>query len=258
MGYETLVVDREEGALRIKLNRPEVLNALSLKMLEELRTVLEGEAVEQAVRAVMLTGAGRGFCAGADLAGTEVAGGIGPLVERYYNPVVRALCGLDKPVIAAVNGVAAGAGMSLALACDMRLLSSDAAFALGFTRIALAMDASCSYFLPRLVGLGRAFELAYSGRKVAAQEALELGLGEQLFDASTFVEEAWAWVRSLAKGPTVAFAAVKEELYASHGNTLEAQLALEADAQDRASRTRDFAEGVRAFREKRQPSFEGR
>jgi 2-(1,2-epoxy-1,2-dihydrophenyl)acetyl-CoA isomerase len=257
MGYETLVVDREEGALRIKLNRPEVLNALSPKMLEELRAALEGEAAEEAVRAVMLTGAGRGFCAGADLAGTEVEGGIGPLVERYYNPVVRALCALEKPVVAAVNGVAAGAGMSLALACDMRLLSSDAAFALGFTRIALAMDASCSYFLPRLVGLGRAFELAYSGRKVDAKEALELGLGEQLFDASTFVEESWVWVRSLARGPTVAFAAVKQELHASLGNTLEEQLAFEAEAQARASRTEDFSEGLRAFKEKRAPSFEG-
>ncbi len=206
----------------------------------------------------MLTGAGRGFCAGADLAGTEVEGGIGPLVEGYYNPVVRALCALEKPVVAAVNGVAAGAGMSLALACDMRLLSSDAAFALGFTRIALAMDASCSYFLPRLVGLGRAFELAYSGRKVDAKEAIELGLGEQLFDASTFIEESWAWVKSLARGPTVAFAAVKQELHASLGNTLEKQLALEAEAQDRSSRTEDFSEGVRAFKEKRAPSFEGR
>ena len=160
MAFDYLKLDREGGALRIALDRPHVLNALSPAMLDELRQALEGPAAHDDVRAVLLTGEGRGFCAGADLAETSVDADISELLEGRYHPVVRALRALPKPVVAGVNGVAAGAGMSLALACDMRLLASGASFAVGFTGIGLVMDASCSYALPRLVGLGRAFELA--------------------------------------------------------------------------------------------------
>ncbi|HEX7021536.1 MAG TPA: enoyl-CoA hydratase-related protein, partial [Trueperaceae bacterium] len=191
-------------------------------------------------------------------ASTDVEGGIGLIVRDSYNPVVRAIASMPKPVIAAVNGVAAGAGLSLALACDMRLLSQDAAFALGFTRIGLAMDASASYFLPRLVGRGRAFELAYTGRKMPADEAMRLGLGETLLPSDGFQDAAWDFVKRLAAGPTRAFALVKQELAASATNGLEAQLELEAQAQQAASETQDMQEGVAAFTEKRTPLFRGK
>ncbi len=254
---ETLELTHQDAALRITLNRPDVLNALSLDLLGELRDALQEAAAADDVRAVLLTGAGRGFSAGADLASTPVDGNFEDLIETYYNPVVRAIATMPKPVIAGVNGVAAGAGMSLALACDTRLLSSAAAFAVGFTGIGLVMDASASYFLPRLVGRGRAFELTYTGRKVGAEEALNLGLAEQIVPAEDFAETAWALTRRLAQGPTKAFALVKEEINASAHHDLEAQLGLEAKLQEVASNTADVREGVAAFREKRAPNFKG-
>ncbi len=258
MAFDHLRLDREGDALRITLARPRVLNALSPAMLDELRQALEGPAAQDDVRAVLLTGEGRGFCAGADLAETSVDADISDLLERRYHPIVRALATLPKPVVAGVNGVAAGAGMSLALACDLRLLSSQASFAVGFTGIGLVMDASCSYALPRLVGLGRAFELVYGGRRVEADEALALGLGERILEADTFEEEAWRFVRELAEGPTYAFALAKRELRASLQHDLEQQLALEAELQGRAAASEDVREGVAAFQEKRLPRFRGR
>jgi len=255
--FQTLRCDREGAALRITLDRPRVLNALSPEMLAELREALELAAAPD-VRAVLLTGEGRGFSAGADLASTPVDADIEALLERTYHPIVRALAALPKPVVAGVNGIAAGAGMSLALACDMRLLSSQARFAVGFTGIGLVMDASCSYALPRLVGLGRAFELVYSGRRVDAEEALRLGLGERILAADGFAEACWDTVKTLAEGPTRAFALAKRELRASLQNDLEAQLALEAEMQGLAATSRDVREGVAAFAEKRRPRFEGR
>lgn len=258
MAFTNLRLDREGNALRITLDRPRVLNALSPEMLDELRQALEGPAAEEGVRAVLLIGEGRGFCAGADLERTPVDADIRELLESRYNPIVRQLSELPKPVVAGVNGVAAGAGLSLALACDMRLLSSAASLAIGFTGIGLVMDASCSHALPRAVGLGRAFELVYSGRRVQAEEALELGLGERILDAGTFAEEAWSFVRALAEGPSYAFALAKQELRASLQNDLEQQLALEAELQARAATSQDVREGLAAFREKRPPRFQGR
>lgn len=258
MAFEHLKLDRAGSALRITLDRPRVLNALSPAMLDELRQALQGPAAQDDVRAVLLTGEGRGFCAGADLAETSVDADISDLLERRYHPIVRALSALPKPVVAGVNGMAAGAGMSLALACDMRLLSSQAVFAVGFTGIGLVMDASCSYALPRLVGLGRAFELVYGGRRVDAEEALALGLGERILDAETFAEEAWTFVRTLAEGPTYAFALAKRELRASLHSDFEQQLALEAELQGKAAASEDVHEGVAAFQGKRPPRFRGR
>ena len=254
---KTLELTRDGALLRVSLDRPDVLNALTPELLTELRAALELAEADD-VRAVLLTGEGRGFCSGADLSATAIEGNAEEVVETFYNPVVRALINLPKPVVAAVNGVAAGAGMSLALACDMRLLSENAAFALGFSRIGLVMDAAMSYTLPRLVGPARALELAYSGRKVAAEEAKALGLGELILPAEGFAEAATEYTKRLAEGPTQSYARIKAQVAASLGNTLDAQLALEARLQGEASRTEDFKEGLRAFGEKRKPVFQGR
>lgn len=257
MSYKTLLVDTEDSACRITLNRPDVLNALSLELLSELQTALSKASEDKSIRAVLLTGAGRGFCSGADLASTSVSGNIGEIVEGCYNPVVRLIANMKKPVVAGVNGIAAGAGMSLALCCDVRLLSSEAAFALGFTGIALVMDASSSYFLPRLVGRSRALEMAYTNRKIGAEEAQQLGLGEMLIPAEQFEAQAWGMVKQLATGPTKSFGLIKQQINASPHNDLEGQLQLEAELQSEAARSRDAAEGVTAFKEKRKPNFKG-
>ncbi len=248
--------DRAGALLTVTLDRPEVLNALTPALLGELRDALR-DVADPDVRAVLLTGAGRGFCAGADLSALPEAA-VEAIVETHYNPVVRELAALRKPVVAAVNGVAAGAGLSLALACDLRLLSEAAVLTTGFGGIGLALDAGMSYTLPRLVGPARALELAYTGRKVTADEALSLGLGELVLSADGFLGAATAFAARLADGPTGSYARIKAQVAASPTNTLDEQLELEARLQGEASRTADFAEGVRAFREKRRPRFLGR
>lgn len=257
MSYQFLTLEQRGGALRVTLARPEVLNALNLDLLRELADVLRGPAAADEVRAVLLTGAGRGFCAGADLGSTEVSGNIGAMLETYYHPVIRALAALEKPVVAAVNGVAAGAGMSLALACDYRLVAETASFTVGFSGIGLVMDAGCSYFLPRLVGAGRAMELALSNRRVDASEAVAIGLAERQLSGE-FAEQAFGEAQRLAQGPTLSYALLKRELRASLDNDLEAQLALEAESQARAASSADVREGLMAFGQKRAPRFEGR
>ena len=247
---------RDGALLTVTLDRPDVLNALTPALLGELRDALQAAAADD-VRAVLLTGAGRGFCAGADLSALP-EGAVEAVVETYYNPVVRALAALQKPVIAAVNGVAAGAGLSLALACDLRVLSEAAVLTTGFSGIGLALDAGMSYTLPRLVGPARALELAYTGRRVTANEALSLGLGELVLPADGFLAAATAFATRLADGPTGSYARIKAQVAASRTNTLDEQLGLEARLQGEASRTADFAEGVRAFHEKRRPKFTGR
>ncbi|MFA5550616.1 MAG: enoyl-CoA hydratase-related protein [Trueperaceae bacterium] len=256
MAYQTIALHEEGGALRITLDRPEVLNALTFELLGELAHALRGPAAESGVRAVLITGAGRGFCAGADLASTPLSGDIGEILETSYHPVVHAIAELNKPVIAGVNGVAAGAGLSLALACDMRFLAQSASFAVGFTGIGLVMDAGGSYFLPRLVGVGRAMELALSNRRVGAEEALALGLGERILEGD-FAQQVWVETLKLAQGPTLAYGLLKRELRASLSNGLSEQLALEARSQARAATSADVREGITAFMEKRGPEFKG-
>lgn len=258
MTYHNLEIDSRGAALRIRFARPEILNALDSELLDELADAARGPAADPAVRAVMITGSGRGFSAGADLGAMPLDADIGVLLERHYHPVVRALAALDKPVVAAVNGIAAGAGMSLALACDVRYVSEAAAFVLGFAGIGLALDAGASYHLPRLIGAGRALELTYSNRRVDAAEALAIGLADRVLPAEDFEEAAFAAVGALAAGPTRAFALIKREIRASFDNDLEGQLAFESACQSAAATGSDAAEGVRAFAEKRAPRFEGR
>ncbi len=257
MAYQDLRLERDGAALRVALDRPRVLNALTPGTLAELAGVLTSEAADPTVRAVLLTGEGRGFCAGADLSETPVDGDIGDFLERSYHPVVRALRALEKPVVAGVNGVAAGAGLSLAAACDLRVASSAATFALGFTAIGLVMDAGSSYHLPRLIGVGRTLDLALGNRRLGAEEALSIGLVERLLPEEGFVESVWQLVKDIAAGPTLSYALVKRQLAGTLANDLEAQLALEAGAQSRAAASSDAREGVEAFREKRRPRFRG-
>jgi 2-(1,2-epoxy-1,2-dihydrophenyl)acetyl-CoA isomerase len=257
MGESNLSLTREAGALRISLNRPQVLNALSPALLAELRTVLETEATGADVRAVLLTGEGRAFSAGADLAETSIDADVDKILRELYNPVVLAIARLGKPVIAGVNGVAVGAGLSLALACDLRLASDAALFSTGFSAIGLALDAGGSYHLPRLVGSGRAFELAYSSRRLDAEEASRLGLVEVVLPAADFAAAAWHYTLELAAGPTLAYSLIREELQSSLQHDLHAQLELEAKAQKRAALSSDAREGVAAFSQKRQPQFGG-
>ena len=257
MAYDNLLLERAEGALRITLNRPQVLNALSLDLLRDLLDALTGPAADPDVRAVLITGAGRGFSAGADLGDTPVDQDIGALLERYYHPVVRAIAGLRKPVVAGVNGVAAGAGLSLAVACDVRVASSAARFTIGFTGIGLVMDAGSSYFLPRLIGPGRTLDLAFGNRPVSADEALRIGLVESVVAADGFEAHVWDRVKALAAGPTLSYALVKHEIRASLDNGLAEQLAVEAEAQSAAAASQDVKEGIAAFTTKRAPRFRG-
>lgn len=259
MAYQTLLTEQDEHTRQITLNRADVLNALSVHLLTELQDALKQAADDSSVRAVILTGAGRGFCSGADLTQPSDLHDIQGTIERYYNPVVRLLSTMPKPVIAAVNGVAAGAGMSLALACDIRLLSSSAIFTVGFSGIGLVMDAGASHFLPRLVGHGRAIELAFTNRKVEAEEALQLGLGTRVIPADTFMfmQEVRTFAQRLAEGPTQSYARIKQQLQAAATSDLETQLALEATLQAEAAATNDFQRAVRAFRSKQPALFEG-
>jgi len=256
--YDNLLIERVEGAMRITLDRPKVLNALSLTLLTELHHALTGPAAEPDVRAVLITGAGRGFSAGADLADTPVDQDIGALLERVYHPVIRAIAGLRKPVVAGVNGVAAGAGLSLAVACDVRVASAAARFSIGFTGIGLVMDAGSSYFLPRLIGPGRTPDLAFGNQPIDADEALQIGLVESVVPIEGFEAHVWDRVRTLASGPTLSYALVKHEVRSSLDNTLAEQMVVEAEAQAAAAASRDVSEGIDAFRAKRPPHFQGR
>lgn len=241
----------EANTLEIQLNRPEVLNALNLDLLKDLQQALQQASQQTNVHAVLLTGAGRGFCAGADLASTPLHQDVEKIVTDYYNPVVHLLATMPKPTMAAINGVAAGAGLSLALACDMRIMSEQATLTVGFTKIGLSLDAGMSYFLPRLVSRGRAFELAYSNRNVMASEALSLGLVEQVLPHDGFAETAFSVAKELASGPA-SFALIKE-LFTS--GDLEKQLGLEASLQAQAAKTSDAKEGIMAFVQKRKANF---
>lgn len=256
MNPSNLELTHEAGALRISLNRPQVLNALSPALMTELLQVLETEASSSDVRAVLLTGSGRAFCAGADLAESDLHADVAGLLEELYNPVVLALSRLQKPVIAAVNGPAVGAGLSLALACDFRLASEAALFSVGFSAIGLVLDAGSSYWLPRLVGPGRALELAYSNRRLDAAEALALRLVETVLPAADFPEVAWNYALRLATGPTLAYSLIRQQIREGQPE-LQEQLQLEATFQQHAAAGSDAREGISAFLQKRPAVFGG-
>jgi 2-(1,2-epoxy-1,2-dihydrophenyl)acetyl-CoA isomerase len=248
---------RDGGVLTITLNRPEVYNACNRALHAALRTALE-DAVDPAVRAVVITGAGRGFCAGQDLREfSAMPGSLRDELEETYHPNVRLLRALEKPVIAAVNGPAAGAGLSLASACDVRVAAAAASFVPGFVGIGLVPDAGGSWFLQRLLGTARAFEWLSSNRKLDATEALAWGLVSEVIPAEAFAPRVVEIAAHWASLPTRAIAMTKRLLDHAHDASLESQLALEAELQQAAVATADFGEGVAAFLEKRDASFTG-
>jgi 2-(1,2-epoxy-1,2-dihydrophenyl)acetyl-CoA isomerase len=258
-----VLVSFDSGVLRITLNRPDKLNALNPEMHKLLRQALERAAEEREVRALLLGGAGRGFCAGQDLSERDVSPGAAPIdlsvsLGSYYNPLVRRLRELPKPVVCAVNGVAAGAGANLALACDIVLAARTASFVQSFARIGLVPDAGGTWILPRLVGSARAMGLALLGEKLSAEQAGEWGLIWKVVDDAKLAEESLSLAKALADGPTKGYGLIKKAMRASSVNSLDAQLELERDLQREAGYSEDYREGVTAFKEKRPPRFKGK
>jgi 2-(1,2-epoxy-1,2-dihydrophenyl)acetyl-CoA isomerase len=261
VAYATLIWEQAGPVGRLTLNRPETLNAWTPEFGTELRSVIEGEAREESVRAVLITGAGRGFSSGADLkAGFEPAEDGRPDIRKelaIYHPAIAGLRNLPKPVVAAVNGPAVGIGCSLALACDLVLAAESAFFSLAFVNIGLMPDGGSTAFVPPAVGKARAFELAYLGERIPAGQALDWGLVNRVHPDNRLQDEAAALVDRLAAGPTRAYAAAKQALNRSLYGDLNAQLELEGELQHALGRTGDFIEGVTAFVEKRPPRFSG-
>jgi 2-(1,2-epoxy-1,2-dihydrophenyl)acetyl-CoA isomerase len=249
---------RDGAVLTITLNRPDVLNALNTAVHKALRAALK-DARDAEVRAVVVTGAGRGFCVGQDLTEfQEAAGDIAGRLRETYHPNVRAIRELEKPVIAAVNGPAAGAGLSLACACDIRIAADAASFVPAFINIGLIPDSGGSYFIARLLGPARAFEWMTSGRRLTAAEAHAWGLVSEVAEADALPARAAALAAELAALPTRAIGMTKRLFDAASTATLEEQLEREAQLQAAATQTEDFREGVAAFLEKRPPNFQGR
>lgn len=262
MAYETIIWEQSGAVGQLTLNRPESLNSWTAEFGKELLSVLTGDAAEESVRAVIVTGAGRGFSSGADLrAGFDPAEDGMPDIRKelheVYHPAIAAVRRLPKPVVAAVNGPAVGIGCSLALACDLILAAESAFFGLAFVNIGLMPDGGSTAFVPPAVGRARAFQMALLGERVPAPTALEWGLVNWVHPDDRLMDEAWALVRRLAAGPTRSYASSKQALNKFIYGDLDGQLELEAELQHVLGRTNDFMEGVAAFVEKRDPAFGG-
>ena len=263
MAYNNILFDISEGIATLTLNRPDKLNSFTAEMHGEVRSVLEQVAADMSARVLVLTGAGRGFCAGQDLGDRAVAPGgapvdLGESVEKYYAPLVLALRALPMPVICAVNGVAAGAGANIALACDIVIAARSASFNEVFCKLGLIPDTGGTYFLPRLIGSARATGLAMLGDRLSAERAEQWGLIWKCVDDAELASEVAALAKHFSTAPTLGLARAKQALQASGLNTLEEQLALEAGMMRELGYTEDYREGVTAFMEKRSPAFKGK
>ncbi len=263
MSNEFLSYEVAEGVAIITLRRTDVLNSFHRPMAAELQRSLASAADDESVRAVLLTAVGRAFSAGQDLAEAVPPGegelpDVGDIVRDSYNPIIRALRSLPKPVVCAVNGVAAGAGANIAFACDFVLAAETASFIQAFTKIGLIPDSGGTFFLPRLVGPARAMSLMVLGEKLGADEAHRLGMIHDVVPESTLHDVAVAFAQRLAVMPTHAIALTKQAINANWTNDLDAQLELEERLQSEAGRSADYLEGVRAFQQKRSPVFKGK
>jgi 2-(1,2-epoxy-1,2-dihydrophenyl)acetyl-CoA isomerase len=262
MSYQHILYAADGGVARLTLNRPDRLNSFNDAMHAEVRDALSRVEASADMRVLLLTGAGRGFCAGQDLGDRAVAPGAEPVdlgasIERNYKPLVLSLRALPLPVVCAVNGVAAGAGANIALACDIVIAAKSASFIQAFSRIGLIPDSGGTYFLPRLIGPARAIGLAMLGEKLSAEQAAAWGLIWKCVDDAEFPASVEALVQQLSAAATRGLAATKQAIYASGGNSLEAQLDLERELQRMLGRSADYREGVSAFAAKRQPRFTG-
>lgn len=257
----SILYEVADAVATVTLNRPEVFNAVDEALATDLQRALAAIAEDASVRAVVLTGAGRAFCAGQDLKSLEDssagdhAGAVRDVLERRYGPVILGMRQLPKPIVGAINGVAAGAGMSLAMATDMRIASDRASFMQAFSKVGLIPDAGSNYFLPRLVGLPRALELAWTARRIDAEEAFSIGLVNRVVPDAELARAAHETAVGLARGPALAIALTKQAMLRGTEATLPEILALEAELQSRCIVTDDFGEGVAAFLEKREPRF---
>lgn len=259
MPEPTVIHDRRDGYHVLTLNRPDRLNAFTGQMHVELRAAIAACAAEEDCRAVVLTGAGRGFSAGQDLSERVMSGNerpdLGKTLDTNYNPLVRTLRALPKPVICAVNGVAAGAGTNIALACDIVLAAKSATFIQAFSKIGLIPDAGGTWWLTRRLGEARAKALAFTAQPLSAEDAARWGLIWKAVDDGELIAEAEALARGFADGPSAAYALTKQAIHAASTNTLDAQLDLERDYQRQAGLSDDHREGVAAFMEKRKPNY---
>jgi 2-(1,2-epoxy-1,2-dihydrophenyl)acetyl-CoA isomerase len=263
MTYESILHERAAGIARVTFNRPDRLNSFTAKMHEELRDALAAVRADASVRVLLLTGAGRGFCAGQDLSDRAVAPGDAPVdlgasIEANYRPLVLALQSFPVPVVCAVNGVAAGAGANIALACDLVVAAKSASFIQAFCKIGLIPDSGGTFFLPRLVGTARAMGLTLLGDKLSAQQAADWGLIWKCVEDAELATTVDALLALLAQAPTRGLAATRRALHASSHATLEAQLDLERDLQRELGYSADYREGVAAFLAKRPPQFTGK
>ncbi|HTX57181.1 MAG TPA: 2-(1,2-epoxy-1,2-dihydrophenyl)acetyl-CoA isomerase PaaG [Candidatus Acidoferrales bacterium] len=255
-----LLVAREGGIMRVTLDRPDKLNAIDGEMASAARAAFEAAAREESVRVVVLTGSGQAFCAGQNLADSAIAPGsdLGLMIERYYNPLIRAIRSLPKPVIARVNGVAAGAGANLAFAADIVVAARSASFIESFSRVGLLPDSGGTWMLPRLFGHARAVALAMLGERISAEQAHAWGAIWDVVDDNRLDQACDTLAKTLAQAPTRALGAIKAALEAGAYGSLDAALDRERDLQRILGATADYREGVGAFREKRKPDFEGR
>lgn len=261
MAYDSIEYVVARGVACLTLNRPDSLNSFTAAMHAEVAEVLEAAAEDRAIRAVVITGAGRGFCAGQDLNDRNVAPGervdLGDSVDRFYNPLIRRITGMEKPVICAVNGVAAGAGANLALACDLVFAAESAKFVESFAMLGLIPDSGGTWHLPRMIGMARAKGMAMLMPKVSARQAKEWGLIWEVVEDALLMETVMDVAEHLATQPTLGFAYTKQAFSASMTNSLDDQLELEKSLMRTAGFTEDYAEGVKAFLEKRKPEYKG-
>lgn len=255
--YITFSIENQIG--KITLNRPKAFNSFLIPMAKEVQAALDECAVNDEVRSIYLTGEGKAFCAGEDLnEATDPNITMGQIVDETYNPIISRLRSIEKPIIAAVNGVAAGAGANIALACDICVATESASFIQAFSKIGLIPDSAGTFFLPRLVGMQRATALMMLGEKVMAKEAVEMGMIYKYFSDDTFAEQAWKLAQTLASMPTKGLGLTKKLINQSFTNNLSQQLSAERELQVEAGNTADYKEGVAAFLEKRKPVFMGK